>query len=226
MPHGARIRDTEGGAMKRTHGTCRLCGRTNVPLDDGAHLAAHVQRYAFTTQSHCQESGKLCAEQSDDNREASTRRRLAAAERMRADAEVAHDALASGRPFPFAEVVRLRMITAAIMTYRVKFPIALEYKSRGVRAHGNASLIAIPRGRLAAGRFSSQRRENATVDVYCTLCRTLQWSGRRRAPYETEPEVIAHVTLCAMRVLAKLAEPVAPGEKRLPSSVAPSPEDF
>jgi hypothetical protein len=33
-------------------------------------------------------------------------------------------------------------------------------------------------------------------------------------------------TLCAMRGLAKLAEPAAPGEKRLPPAVAPSPEDF
>lgn len=190
-------------------GTCQKCRREH-PLDDGRHLAAH-QRYPGSAVEHqCTGAGKLSMEARESNAAKSRAQTIARIDRMRGDAEVAHDAVATGRPFPAHMIIAL--CAAALHEYRLKFPSVKDKRKRQL-------WFVVPRGSKRARRRLWARD---TGDVYCTLCRELLLSDvscRGGHDHRTGE----HTTLCALRRLAKLAEYVAPPELRLPADAIPEP---
>lgn len=181
----------------RTTGTCTTCKREH-PLDDGRHLARH-QRLPGSANLNfaCSGSGVLCAEAKDEN----ARKSLARIDRLRADAQVAHDAIATGRPFPEHLLITLRK--AALTEYRLKHP--------RVRTRRLWFLV---------GRTKRTAWRSPKADVYCTLCRELLIGGAERGRDYTN-RTSEHTTLCALARLAGLAEYVSPPALRMPADARP-----
>ena len=119
-----------------------------------------------------------------------------------ADAQVAHDALASGVPSPIAVEP---LVTHALDVYRAIFPT-----SRAQYAWTTAERAFKTRGPWA------RTRSTGTVDVYCTFCRALLLINKPRGG-SWGAATHKHTVLCALRVLAGLSDPVDPGQRRLPA---------
>jgi hypothetical protein len=183
-------------------GTCENC-RCEHLLDDGRHVALHVRWPGTAVEQVCRGSGKLCSEVRAQNAEKSRALRLARIDRMRADAEVAHDAIATGHPFPAYLILTLR--AAALQEYRIKFP----------KARIRRLWFVVPQGRRRGSVWASPKG-----DVYCTLCRELLLQKVDRGPDYTE-RTREHTTLCALRRVAKLAEYVGPPVLRMPADALP-----
>jgi len=177
-------------------GTCPGC-RREQRLDDGRHVATH-QRWENHT---CGGSGKLSMEASAANAAKSRERMMARLEQLRQDATVAHDAVATGYPWPAHQLLALRK--AALQEYRLKFPAERPRRQR----------LWFMRGR-------AKRRGSAWAaakgDVYCTLCRSLLLQRVDRGADYTE-RTREHTTLCALRCLAGIEQYVAPDHRRIPA---------
>lgn len=183
--------------MTRVTGTCPKC-RLEHLLDDGRHVSAHHQR--FGRADPCPGSGKLSKEATAENAETSRRRRSARIDGIRELATVAHDAVATGRPFPAHLIVKL--CAAAMQEYRLKFSGARDRKA----------WFLVGRDKRGNRWFA------AKADLYCTLCRSLLHSRVDRGPDYTS-RVSAHTTLCALRCLSGIGQYADPKERRIPEDM-------
>jgi len=196
--------------MARTVGTCPRCRRER-PLDDGRHLSEHERLPGSEHAWRCNGSGQLCTEASADNLAKSRARTMVRLDQLRADATVAHDAIATGYPWPAHQV--LALCKAALQEYRLKHP----EKPRRQRLW-----FFLNRSTRGERRFWGVHR----ADVYCTLCRELLLQNVVRGINFTEARTVEHTTLCALRRLAGMEPYVAPGERRLPADAVQSAEVF
>lgn len=187
-----------------TVGTCQRCKRPQ-PLDDDRHVAGHAWFPPLATPV-CEGSGKLSLEASAANAAAARKRDLARIESLRGEAQVAHDAVCERFPYPAFRLHAL--LKAALVDYRIRFPAPA--RVRPVQQPWFRQPQRARRRRLGADR----------CDIYCTFCRELL---AQRLPRQFDPtnRVYAHTTICALRCLAKITEPVAPGEFRQPAELRP-----
>jgi hypothetical protein len=193
-----------------SEGTCPVCkgphrverGRIAPHCQPARyHINGEVPEHVPGAVRACEGSGKRSVERRAELRDQRNLARIHHAREIAgADAQVAHDALASGvrSPVPIAP-----LITNALIVYRASFP-----SSRAQECWSTLERSVAVRGRW--------RRTNWTVDVYCTFCRALLLINKPRGG-SWGAATHKHTVLCALRVLAGLSDPVDPGQRRLPA---------
>lgn len=177
---------------------------TLTPGISGPILLIPDGQYALIASPRCSGSGKPSVEQAAVNRERRVAHKRRAVEAAREDAQVVHDMVASGVRVDKAWLDGL--LELARVAYRLQYPARGYFQPWSVVAR------------------SMYLRDGS--DVYCTFCRELLIGGYRPLvghwadqPMEADigKRTSAHTTICALRVLAGIAEPVAPYERRIPS---------
>jgi hypothetical protein len=164
-------------------------------------------RPPILTAISCRGSGHISIEQIESTQQsAKVERYLTGIAVARADAAVAHDAIESGRPWPLAEVVRLRNF--ALIDYAVRFETSVP----------KAPWMCFRRGYKLGAEGAARARAGLALDervIYCVFCRNLLVEGMpRTAPeWQVEQRTDAHTTLCALRCLAGIDTPVGPNQK-------------
>jgi len=153
----------------------------------------------------CEGSGQSSREAREAHRARRLKQRREAVERARGDAVVALDLHIRADGAGGVDLAGWieRLLELAFDELRIRFGL---------------------RGPLRAWfPFDGQRtlrfpRRRTRVDIYCTFCRCLI---RQRAMlgYDYTEMTRSHTTTCALRCLAGLIEPVAPGTYRLPAEL-------
>lgn len=155
----------------------------------------------------CPGGGRLSREETARRQQTRTHALVAEAEAARDEASVAYDAILCGNP---AFVSRLpQLLRLALTKYRQN----ASWSPEGMRLPLHLWNWQ-PRGRYA------QRG-----DVFCTICGELLLANVKK-PRERNsfaivlvagpPVAVEHLTICGLRYLAGLCEPVAPWIKQLP----------
>jgi hypothetical protein len=165
-------------------------------------------RPPILTAISCPGSGHISIEQVEGAQrsaavEALRHRYLTGIVAARADAAVAHDAIESDRPWPLAEVVRLREF--ALIDYAVRFETSVP----------KAPWTWYRRGYRIGAEGAARAHALDERVIYCVFCRRLLVEGMpRTAPeWQVEQRTDAHTTLCALRCLAGIDNPVGPNQK-------------
>jgi hypothetical protein len=177
--------------IRPTYGHCQRC-RTEVPLDDGRHVAEHARLGNI----RCTGSGLLCTEARDRNKEAAAARAAAKIDDMRADYMAMHDAVWERRLLPAHQIIAVRR--AALAAYHLAFP--------NERPRRNRLWFAAANGKRRANAWGP-----AKARIFCTLCRCLLVeNGIRGRDTEGTRE---HTTLCALERLSGIATYADPKER-------------
>ena len=191
-------------------GTCQGCKTTQL-LDERSRIGRHDPPINMWPVDPCPGSGRTSAETAGINRERRNRRRVDQVEKARADAAVMHDLIETKRPVNADWLARL--LELALIDYCLRFPgYSFRYRRAWFFYDGG------PRNHLRS------LRSLVRLDVYCTFCRSLLYQrANRRGDYSVHTE--DHTRICALRCLAGIAEPVGPGNHRLPVDVRQDIED-